>query len=71
MPFTRSTALKARWRKGGLHRAAFWRKQGFPNLALARAAYAKMRQERKLAKEQASQIASNRPLLDSTRDDNY
>jgi hypothetical protein len=31
----------------GLHRAAFWRKQGFPNLVRARAAMAKIRAERR------------------------
>jgi len=33
-------ALTARDRLGGLHRAAFWRKLGFPNLVRARAALA-------------------------------
>jgi len=40
------SALAARNRLGGLHRAAFWRKLGFPNLVRARAAYAKIRAER-------------------------
>ena len=34
------SALAARNRLGGLHRAAFWRKLGFPNLMRARAALA-------------------------------
>jgi len=34
----RHTALAARNRLGGLHRAAFWRSLGFPNLVLAGAA---------------------------------
>jgi len=33
-------ALAARYRLGGLHRAAFWRSLGFPNLVRARAALA-------------------------------
>jgi len=35
-----SKALAARNRLGGLHRAAFWRALGFPNLVRARAALA-------------------------------
>jgi hypothetical protein len=43
----------------GLHRAAFWRKQGFPNLVRARAAMAKIRAERRRqeAARQFSQFA--------------
>ena len=41
-------ALAARNRLGGLHRAAFWRALGFPNLVLARAAKTKKRRQRKL-----------------------
>jgi hypothetical protein len=33
---------------GGLHRAAFWRQLGFPNLVLARAALANKVRQRKL-----------------------
>jgi hypothetical protein len=40
MPFDSRTALAARNRLGGLHRAAFWRELGFPNLVRARAALA-------------------------------
>jgi hypothetical protein len=40
MPFNSRTALAARNRLGGLHRAAFWRALGFPNLVRARAALA-------------------------------
>ena len=32
----------------GLHRAAYWRQLGFPNLVLARAAKAEKRRKRKL-----------------------
>jgi hypothetical protein len=39
MPFTHESAVIARSRKGSLHRAAFWRAQGFPNLVKARATY--------------------------------
>jgi len=46
MPFNSRTALAARNRLGGLHRAAFWRELGFPNLVLARAAKARKREER-------------------------
>jgi hypothetical protein len=37
-----------RCRLQGLHRADYWRKQGFPNLVVARAAMAKIRKQRKL-----------------------
>jgi len=43
-------ALAARNRLGGLHRAAFWRKLGFPNLVRARAAKARIRAERRRQK---------------------
>jgi hypothetical protein len=46
MPFNSRTALAVRNRLGGLHRAAFWRELGFPNLVLARAAKAKKREQR-------------------------
>jgi len=36
-----------RCRGAGLKRAAFWRELGFPNLVRARAAYAKIRAERR------------------------
>jgi hypothetical protein len=38
MPFNFENALPARQRMCGLHRAAFWRQLGFPNLVLARKA---------------------------------
>src|SRR5215831_20012724 len=43
----------------GLHRAAFWREQGFPNLVRARAAMAKIREQRRReeAARQFSQFA--------------
>ena len=40
---TKLTPAAARSRGAGLKRAAFWRKLGFPNLVLARAARAKKR----------------------------
>ena len=40
--------------KGGLHRAAYWRALGFPNLVKARAAKARYRRER-LQLEEARQ----------------
>jgi hypothetical protein len=42
------SALAARNRLGGLHRAAFWRELGFSNLVLARAAKANKRRLRLL-----------------------
>ena len=45
-PFRAGPALAARNRLGGLHRAAFWRAPGFPNLIRARAAKARKREER-------------------------
>lgn len=75
--FDRQSALRARWRKGGLHRAAFWAKLGHPNLVKARAVWAEMRAQRKLAAEQSEQrerVAKQQQswsLLDSTREDNY
>jgi len=42
----RDGALAARNRLGGLHRAAFWRALGFPNLVRARAAKARKREAR-------------------------
>jgi hypothetical protein len=44
-------ALRARWRKGGLHRAQFWRALGFPNLVKAREISARNRKARKLLEE--------------------
>ena len=46
MPFTSETALSSLNRWKGRRRAAFWRKLGFPNLVLARAAKARKREER-------------------------
>jgi hypothetical protein len=40
MPFTSETGFIAYQRNAGLHRAAYWRTLGFPNLVLARAALA-------------------------------
>ena len=40
-------ARQLRCRLQGLHRAAFWRAQGFPNLARARAVQAKLRAQRR------------------------
>jgi hypothetical protein len=47
VPFTSDNAYSMRQRWHGLHRAAFWRALGFPNLVLARAA-----RERNLARQQ-------------------
>ena len=44
----RDRAFIAYQRNAGLHRAAFWRTHGFPNLVLARAAKAEKRRRRKL-----------------------
>jgi hypothetical protein len=46
-------------RLAGLHRAAFWREQGFPNLVRARAAWARICAERRRQKaaKQFSQFA--------------
>ena len=38
-------ARQLRCRLGGLHRAAFWRRQGFPNCARARAAWKRERHQ--------------------------
>jgi hypothetical protein len=40
MPFTSETALSSPNRWKGQHRAAFWRKRGFPDLVRARPALA-------------------------------
>ena len=73
MPFTSVTGRSARARLQGLHRAAFWRVQGFPNLALARAARAAKRQQalaqaeqkeyRRYAERLANQINTNLQAL--------
>jgi hypothetical protein len=49
MPFTSVTGRKARARLQGLHRAAYWKKLGYINCTLARAAQARYREERKQA----------------------
>jgi hypothetical protein len=48
MPFASANALSDLNRWKGRRRAAFLRKQGFPNCALARAAWARMREQRQL-----------------------
>lgn len=69
--FNRQSALRARWRKGGLHRALFWRKQGFPNLVLARAKAKANREARKALAEQEAQHKRSgaTALMESTRED--
>ena len=71
MLFDRAAACKARSRKGGLRRAAFWRALGFPNLVLARAKWKQMREERAQQQKREYAQSRNRTMLDSTRDDNY
>jgi hypothetical protein len=62
------TALAARNRLGGLHRAAFWRSLGFPNLVRARAAKAKKREQRlKLERIQAAKRFSPFALMMNCR----
>ena len=51
MPLTPELARSGRAKGAGRKRAAFWRALGFPNCALARAAYKKMREEKKAALE--------------------
>ena len=50
MLFTPETGYACRCRYAGLKRAAFWRQHGFENLVRARAAYAKIRAERRRQK---------------------
>jgi len=45
----------------GRNRAAFWRALGFPNMARARAAYAKIRAERKLQAQQSATSVTTPP----------
>jgi hypothetical protein len=53
MPFTRETARKARARSHGLHRAAFRRALGWPNLQRARMVHQLNASERRLSKVEA------------------
>ena len=50
MPDLRTMGYLFRCRGAGLKRAAFWRQHGFENLVRARAAYAKIRAERRRQK---------------------
>jgi hypothetical protein len=68
MPFTSVTGRSARARLQGLHRAAFWRVQGFPNLALARAARAAKRQQ---ALAQAARAAKRQQALAQAEQKEY
>ena len=60
MPFNSRTALAARNRLGGLHRAAFWRELGFPNLVRARAALANKVRLRRLEQWKQEELRRTR-----------
>jgi len=71
VPFTPDNAYSMRQRWHGLHRAAFWRALGFPNLVLARAArrrnLARKREEK--ARAQAEVKSGLPAFLNSSRED--
>ena len=71
LPFTSDNAYSMRQRWHGLHRAAFWRALGFPNLVLARAARQRNLACQRLEKaySQAQRRAGLDAFLNSTRDD--
>jgi len=66
MPFTSETALSSLNRWKGQHRAAFWRKLGFPNLVRARAALANKVRLRRL-EEWKARRAQAYPVCDPGR----
>jgi hypothetical protein len=69
--FTPESGKSMRARLQGLHRAAFWRSLGFPNLVLARAARQRnlARRREQEARLQAQKRAGLPAFLNSTRDD--
>jgi hypothetical protein len=71
MLFTSDNAYSMRQRWHSLHRAAFWRALGFPNLVRARAVRQRnldRRREQK-ARARAEARAGLRAFLNSSRDD--
>jgi hypothetical protein len=71
VPFTSDNAYSMRQRWHGLHRAAFWRALGFPNLVLARAARQRnlARRREQKARADAETKAGLYAFLNSSRQD--